>query len=236
MARSPRRTAPRSRSRTTAGSRQVITVNGSTVYKLGPTTGSKSDVKVGDDINAAGTVSGTTFTALTVNIKLPHTGGEVTKVDGNNITVKNKDGATKVITVTGSTVYKLGPADATKADVKVGSDIDAQGTTSGDTFTAIAVNVRPAHVDGEVTAKTSTTITVKGRDGTSKTIHVDSKTTYNVKGNKTATLSDIAVGDHVGAEGTVRSDGSLDAVAVHGGPAPKIPGFGKGPATGGAPG
>ncbi len=154
------------------GTTKVITVNGSTVYKLGATTGSKSDVTVGGSVEAAGTVSGDTFTAITVNVRLAQAGGEVTKVDGNAVTVKKHDGSTQVITVTGSTTYKLGSADATKADVKVGTDIDASGKTSGDTFTAVTVRIHPAVSGGEVTAKGSDSITVKGRDGKLTVIHV----------------------------------------------------------------
>ena len=170
------------------GTTKVITVNGSTVYKLGSAVGSKSDVTVGGSVDAAGTVSGDTFTAITVNVRLAKAGGEVTKVDGNDITVKKKDGSTRVITVNGSTTYKLGSAAATKADVTVGSDIDATGKTSGDTFTAVTVQIHPARSGGEVTAKTSDTITVKDKAGKMTTIHVTSATKYKVRGVATASL------------------------------------------------
>ena len=66
-----------------------------------------------------------------------------------------------MITVTSSTVYHVGSAPGTKADVKVGSKIGAQGTVIGDTFTATAIEVEPPSVAGEVTAKTGSTITVQ---------------------------------------------------------------------------
>ena len=50
-------------------------------------------------------------------------------------------------------------------------------------------------------------------------IHVSPTTTYKVRGDKTASLDDIAVGGRVQAQGTANADGSLDAVAVHGQPA-----------------
>jgi hypothetical protein len=69
-----------------------------------------------------------------------------------------------------------------------------------------------------VTAKDASSITVTRRDGTKSVIHVSASTTFKVKGVATATLADIAVGGRVEAAGTLRADGSLDAVAVRAGP------------------
>ena len=68
-----------------------------------------------------------------------------------------------------------------------------------------------------MTAVNGDTITVTEPGGATGTIHVGSTTTYDVNGNASAKLSDITVGSFVVAEGTLRSDGSLDATAVHGG-------------------
>ena len=88
-------------------------------------------------------------------------------------------------------------------------------------------------VGGQVSAVSCNTITVTQRDGTSATIHVDSATTYQVEGVTTATLSDIKVGNFVVAQGTLRTDGSLDAATVasgfHGGPGRGGHGHGMGP-------
>ncbi len=172
------------------------------------------DLKVGNVIrfhqvrNADGT-----FTVEAIDVPTPSAGGEVTSVDANTITVK-KGGSTRVIAVTGSTVYTLGSAAGTKSDVKVGSDIEAQGTLSAGTFTATTVKIELPHITGLVTAKTGDTITVKKGDGSTATIHVSKATTYEVKGKDGASLSDVAVGDRASAEGTLRADGSLDAVSV----------------------
>ena len=132
---------------------------------------------------------------------MPIAGGEVTAVDATSITVKGKAGVTRVITVNDATVYQLGKAPGSKADVKVGTHVNAQGTTSGDTFTAITVRVSLPDVAGEVSAKTADSITIKRRDGSTTVIHVTDKTTYEVRGKDPASLADIAVGDRVGAEG-----------------------------------
>ena len=103
--------------------------------------------------------------------------------------------------------------------MKVGSDVTAAGTLDGDTFTAITVWIARPYVAGEVTGKTADTITVKRKDGSTATIHVSSTTTYAIRGDKTASLADIAVGGRVTAVGTLRADGSLDAASVLGKPA-----------------
>ena len=84
--------------------------------------------------------------------------------------------------------------------MKVGR-VTAQGTVSGATFTAITVHIVLSEVAGAVTAKTSDTFTVTRRDGTPIRLHVSGTTTYTVRGSDAATLSDIAVGDRVSAEG-----------------------------------
>jgi hypothetical protein len=202
--------------KTEDGWTRTITVTSTTVITKGGQTIGVGALNVGDAIrfhqvrNADGT-----YTVDAINVPTPKAGGEVTAVDANSITVKH-GGTTRVITVTGSTVYKVGEAAGTKADVKVGSEIEAQGTVSGDTFTATAIHVELPHIGGQVTAKTATTITVKKGDGTTATIHVSGTTKYKIKGKDPAALTDVAVGDRVSAQGTLRADGSLDAVSVQG--------------------
>ncbi len=196
---------------------KVITVNGSTVYKFGKDgAAKKADVTVGDRITAQGEVSGTTFTAITVTIAPDVAAGKVTAVTDTTITVDGRGDTNTVITVNGSTVYKLGTDAAKKADVTVGDKIGAQGELNGTTFTASTVTIAPDVAGGVVTAKTADSITVKGRDDKTTVIHVSSKTTYKVHGKDAATIADIAVGDWVGATGVSRADGSLDATIVGG--------------------
>ncbi len=200
--------------RTDDGWTRTITVTSTTVISKGGQKIAVGDLKVGDVIrfhqvrNADGS-----YTIDAIAVPTPEAGGEVTAVDATSITVKQR-GATRVLVVNGSTVYKLGDAPATKSDVKVGWEIEAQGTLSGQTFTATSIDIELPRIAGEVTAKTATTITIKEADGTTATIHVTGTTTYRVKGKQTATSTDLAVGDRVDAQGTLRADGSLDATTV----------------------
>jgi hypothetical protein len=176
------------------------------------------DLKVGDTIgfrqkkNADGS-----YTIVAINVPTPTAAGEITAVGADSLTIKLRDGTSKTITLTGTTKFTLGGKAGAKSDATVGTRIEVQGSTSGTTFTAITVHVNLANVAGEVTAKGANTLTIKGRDGKTITIHVSSTTTFFGKGKaKAATLADIVVGDRVGVSGTKRADGSIDAVGVIG--------------------
>ena len=119
------------------------------------------------------------------------------------------------MTVNGSTTYRLGTGAATLSDVKNGSTVVVTGNSTGDNaLTALGVRVAPARAVGTVTAKTSDSITIKLRDGSSLVIHVDADTTFRVAGNKSAKLADVTVDMVVGATGRARADGSIDADVV----------------------
>lgn len=139
----------------------------------------------------------------------------ITSIDGSNLSLKTEDGWTRTIAVTSDTTITKAGATIAVGDLAVGDEIRFAQTKAADgSFTITRIVVVMPSLGGEVTAKTSDTITVARRDGTTATIHVDSATTYTVDGVAGKTLADIAVGDHVRAEGTSNSDGSLDAATV----------------------
>jgi hypothetical protein len=139
-------------------------------------------------------------------------------IDGSNLSLATDDGWTRTISVTSSTTITKGGATIAIGDLAVGDQIrfgETKGADGSYTITAIHV-VLPA-IAGKVTAIDGKNITVTQRDGTTATIHVNAGTTYKVRGVTTATLSDIKVGAIIVAEGTLRTDGSLDATRVGGG-------------------
>jgi hypothetical protein len=153
----------------------------------------------------------------------------ITAIDGTSLSLKTAGGWTRTITVTDSTTVTKGGAATKLSDLKVGDQVRLGQTRADDgTYTVTSINVILPAVGGEVTAKTSDTITITRRDGTTSTIHVGSGTTYRVGGVDNATLSDVKVGDWIVAQGTERADGSLDAVSVASGFGRKGPG-GHGP-------
>jgi hypothetical protein len=142
----------------------------------------------------------------------------ITAINGSDLTLKTADGWTRTITVTADTTITRAGATIPVTDLKVGDEIRFAQTRNADgTYTVTKIQLVIPSVAGEVTAVDGSTITVKRFDGTTETIHVDSSTTYTVAGVTTPTLADIKVGAFIVAQGTQRTDGSLDAEAVHGG-------------------
>ncbi len=212
--------------RTADGWTRTIDVGAGTKIFLGKEAATLGDLKVGDDVrmrqkrNADGT-----FSIVSLTVPAAQAGGKVTAVSATTITITRRGGGTTTLTVNASTVYRQGGADASKADVKIGSTITAQGKPGSITaFTATVVRISLSRLSGEVTAKTANTVTVKQRDGTSVVVHVDADTRFLVRGLKgaKATLADVAVGNRLVATGIRRADGSLDAVAI-GASTPKAP-------------
>lgn len=150
----------------------------------------------------------------------PRVGGEVTAVDGTTITVNDmRKGGTYTIQSSGATFEKDG-ASASLSSITVGSHVMAEGTLSGTTLTATKVmsgkgpgghgHGRDPGVMGEVTAVDGSTITVTGKNGTSYTVNAGSA---EVKKMVAGALSDIAVGDTIGVQGTV-SGTSVTATTI----------------------
>jgi len=200
------------------GKTVTIVVNSSTTYSEAGATATLSDIHVGSTIavRQVGTVMGaTTITATSVIIQLPSTGGVVTTVSGNMITVTGRDNATHAITVSSSTRYLKAGQTASLADITTGTSIMAEGSLSGTTLSAQLVTIQVPHLGGQVTAVNGTSFTVKGRDGVSDTVNIDNNTTYVNADGTTATLASVKVGVNINAEGTLSSDGkTLTALRV----------------------
>lgn len=203
--------------KTADGWTRTIDASGATITSGGQTV-ALSTLKVGDQIvfSESRQTDGT-FKITAIQVVLPEVGGTVTAVGSDSVTVKQADGTSKTITLTSSTTYRLAGQASSKSAISVGLVIEAQGTVSGSTFTASTVEIQPSIVFGTVTAKTSSTITVKQQDGSTATIKVTSSTTYRIRGVSSATLANVAVGDVVVAQGTHNSDGSLTASVVSSG-------------------
>jgi len=153
----------------------------------------------------------------------------ISAINGSSLSLKTDDGWTRTITVGSSTTITKGGATIAIGDLAVGDQIRfAQDKATDGTYTITAIKVVLPAIGGEVTAISGNTITVTGRDGTTGTIHVDSDTTYQVDGTAGKALSDVTVGSFVIAEGTLRTDGSLDADTVHSGLRGGRDGFGAG--------
>ena len=139
----------------------------------------------------------------------------IKSIDGSNLSLATADGWTRTIAVTSTTTITKGGATIAVGDLAVGDQIRFSQTKAADgTYTITAIRVVLPTIAGTVTAINGNDVTVTKRDGTTATIHVSGSTTYRVQGVTSPTLSDVKVGARIVAEGTLRTDGSLDAARV----------------------
>ena len=120
--------------KTEDGWTRTITVDSGTTYEKADATIAQADLKVGDQIGFRQTLeSDGSWSIDSVVVILPHTGGEVTKIDGSTITVSRRDGSTSTITVNAQTKYSVNGDDgAALADVEVGMFLVAEGSKNSD--------------------------------------------------------------------------------------------------------
>ena len=207
---------------------RTITVTSTTKITKGGAAATLTDLKVGDVVRFGQTRNADgSFTITALEIVQPQVAGTVTAVGSDTITITLRDGTSQTLKTSASTTYHLEDGTGTRADVSVGATIVATGEKASDgSLDASSVWVRLPHVVGTVTSTTSSSVTIKRPDGTTLTIHVDANTTIRVAGVDSAKLSDLKTGMIVVAEGTQRSDGSIDARAIGAGQPGKLKGLG----------
>jgi hypothetical protein len=156
-------------------------------------------------------------------------GVEITAIDGSNVSLKTVDGWTRTIEVTSSTPITKGGDTIALSDLAVGDTIRFRQKRNDDgTFTVTRIEVVLPSVAGIVTAKASSTITLRQSDGSSVTVHVNGSTQFRVQGvTGTAKLLDVAVGMGLIANGEKNADGSLNASRVLAGHGRKLRAGGK---------
>lgn len=218
---------------TTDGWTRAIDATGATITKAGQNIG-LAGLKAGDAINfRESRQSDGSYKITTITVVVPSASGTVTAVTSTTVTISQPGGTTRTLNLTGSTAYTQGGATVSKSALVVGSRISAQGTVdSSGTFTATAIDIAPATVQGIVASKTASTIVVTTSAGKTVTVNVTASTKYSVRGQTNPTLANVAVGARIAAQGTLNSDGSLTATVVESAPNDQ-PGFGGGFGGGG---
>lgn len=113
---------------------RTITVDSGTTYQKNGATASRSDLKVGDEIQFKETrESNGTYTIDAIVVIPPHTGGMVSAISGSTLTVTLPDGSSATIKVGSTTTYDVaGNSGATLADIKTGMVVQATGTRNSD--------------------------------------------------------------------------------------------------------
>lgn len=125
------------------GAQTTVTTTAATKYYVAGQPVPASTLQQGDTVGVAGPgsqKSGVTATAIFIHA--PAVRGTVTNVNGDTITVKDKNGTTWTITVNSDTKYFQGMQPASLSAVQVNSRIAAVGLKSGDNaLTAIVVHI-----------------------------------------------------------------------------------------------
>lgn len=178
----------------------------------------------------------TTSTSATPPSPANFAGGVVTAVSSTSISVKGMGATTSTYAITSSTTFSEGPTTVTASALAIGQHVGIQLLTSDDT-TAASIDIQLPALFGSVTSVSGDTVVITDLEGFSRTIVVDSSTTYT-KSGATSSLSDVVVGSDIIAEGTVDTNGtSLDATnVVIGLPSQQSGGPGIGGPGGGGPG
>lgn len=158
------------------------------------------------------------------------TGGTITAIDGDTLTLKTMQGDTATVKLTSSTQYRRDGQTAKLADFKVGDVVFVRGEKSGDnTWTAQGVmfnqnammmreQLGKKFIAGEVTKIEDTKLTIKRIDGQEQTIEVDENTSFRNAKHESITLADVKVGDHVGGRGDLKDGVFVPAVLNVGAP------------------
>jgi hypothetical protein len=173
---------------------------------------------------AVGTVTAVDGNTVTLTDKKS---GTTYTIDVSSATITKRSAPTASSSTTGTTSTGTSrtwtpPTETTitASDIAVGDTLMVQGTVSGTTITATKVedgvggfgghgggmggpDGRGPGVQGTVTAVNGNTITVTGKNGTTYTIDGSSS---KVTKMETISVSDIQVGDIIGAQGTVSGD------------------------------
>ena len=200
------------------------------------TTGSVSDIAVGDRIAVIGTVSGDSVTASKVMYDLegammkggtagmaqrPGVFGTVASVSGSTLTVTGKDGTTYTVDASAATATKGMGADATTlsiSDIKTGDTVFVDGTVSGSNIAATKITDGvPSSMKGDMGggawAQPAVSGPVTAVSGTTLTVTGKDGTAYTVDASA-ATFTKAGAAD--GTSITIASIAVGDNVAVEG--------------------
>jgi hypothetical protein len=119
--------------KTDDGWTRTIAVTDSTTITKGGATIKVGDLAVGDQIRfAEEKASDGTYTVTAINVVLPTVSGQISKIEGNTITITEPGGTTATIHVDSSTTYRLAGGTGSLSDLKVGTVIVAEGTQRAD--------------------------------------------------------------------------------------------------------
>jgi hypothetical protein len=138
----------------------------------------------------------------------------VSSVDGSSVSLVTDDGWTRTVTVTDETTITRGGHEVDLDELEEGDTVRlGQRRRDEDTYTVTVIEIVVPRVAGTVTAIDDDSITITGRDGTSREIATTAETTYDV-GPDGGSRDDVVVGARIVAAGESGDDESFTASSV----------------------
>ena len=204
----------------------TVMLTDTTVIRHGDTTIAAVDLKAGQRVHAKATSANGTLTATQIEVQDENekegeasAKGVVKSVGTDSLVVTTASGDVTV-NVDGHTIIRSGAKALTLADIKAGDLVEAEGTKIDDhTLLAKLVQVEnenenehEAAISGVVKSAGKSSLVVTTSKG-DVTVNVDGATKITKQG-KAITLADVAVGDHVEAEGTLADPQTLNATKI----------------------
>ncbi len=149
--------------------------------------------------------------------------GVVTAVGSSSLTITDRAGVTRTITVNADTKLRAPDRDAsgsvTLADILVGDKVKIQLLKS-DRTVARSVKVEALKIVGTVAAVGADSVTITLADATQKTLTVNADTKLEIPdtdASGTVTLADLKVGDAIRAKAIAAAGGTLLALRISAG-------------------
>ncbi|HUV57994.1 MAG TPA: DUF5666 domain-containing protein [Acidimicrobiales bacterium] len=124
------------------GTSTTYTIDAATRVTKERQTATAADLVVGEHVRILASPSSAT-TAAGIDIELARIGGQVVSVSASTITVADRDGFYRTVSVNGTTTYSKGGTSANLSDVTTGTFILAEGTVDANhtTLDASAVGI-----------------------------------------------------------------------------------------------
>jgi endonuclease YncB( thermonuclease family) len=118
--------------RTMTGTTKTYRVTSATKIHRGPATALQlSDLRVGDRVGVRATTDGGS-TAADIDQHLAHLDGIVTAVEGDTVTITDRDGFTRVVHLQDGTTYASSGTSAPRSAVTAGKQVRAEGRVASD--------------------------------------------------------------------------------------------------------
>ncbi len=210
---------------------KTVSVNADTKLRIPDTDASGSvtlaDLQAGDKIKVETSATDATL-AVSIYAKGTHkrgakTRGIVTAVGSSSLTITDRAGVTKTITVNADTKLRAPDRDAsgsvTLADILVGDKVKIHLLASDPTV-ARSVKVEALKIVGTVAAVGKDSVTITLADSTQKTVTVNAQTKLEIPdtdASGSVTLADLKVGDAIRAKAIAAADSTLLALRISAG-------------------